>query len=91
MSWNAELEAERTYVPSPTEDTKASTIARAGADDVELDSPVKSASPEVKRGGRRLDGGDKVIAASPKRAFNIGRCQSYPRCPRTSRRRSSSV
>lgn len=67
VSWNAELEAERTYVPSPTEDTKASTIARVGADDVELDSPVKSASPEVKRGGRRLDGGDKVIAASPKK------------------------
>ena len=66
MSWNAELEAERTYVPSPTEDTKAS-IARVGADDVELDSPVKSASPEVKRGGRRLDGGDKVIAPSPKK------------------------
>ena len=37
-------------------------------DDVELDSPVKSASPDVKRGGRKhLDGGDKVIAASPRK------------------------
>ena len=70
VSWNAELEAERTYVPSPTDDTKSAAMNGVGTstDDVELDSPVKSASPDVKRGGRKhLDGGDKVIAASPKK------------------------
>ncbi|ACO66651.1 predicted protein [Micromonas commoda] len=90
VSWNAELEAERTYVPSPTEDTKAS-IARAGADDVELDSPVKStspikspiksASPEVKRGGRRLDAGDKVITASPKKGVQHREMPKLPPVP----------
>ena len=80
VSWNAELEAERTYVPSPTEDTKAS-IARVGADDVELDSPVKSASPEVKRGGRRLDGGDKVIAPSPKKGVQHLEMPKLPPVP----------
>ena len=71
VSWNAELEAERTYVPSPTDDTKSAAMnggVGTSTDDVELDSPVKSASPDVKRGGRKLlDGGDKVIAASPKK------------------------
>ena len=70
VSWNAELEAERTYVPSPTDDTKSAAMNGVGTstDDVELDSPVKSASPDVKRGGRKLlDGGDKVIAASPRK------------------------
>ena len=70
VSWNAELEAERTYVPSPTDDTKSAAMNGVGTstDDVELDSPVKSASPDVKRGGRKLlDGGDKVMAASPKK------------------------
>ena len=80
VSWNAELEAERTYVPSPTEDTKAS-IARVGADDVELDSPVKSASPEVKRGGRRLDGGDKGIAPSPKKGVQHLEMPKLPPVP----------
>ncbi len=80
VSWNAELEAERTYVPSPTEDTKAS-IARVGADDVELDSPVKSASPEVKRGGRRLDAGDKVIAPSPKKGVQHLEMPKLPPVP----------
>ena len=90
VSWNAELEAERTYVPSPTEDTKSS-IARAGGDDVELDSPVKSASPikspiksaspEVKRGGRRLDAGDKVITASPKKGVQHREMPKLPPVP----------
>ena len=90
VSWNAELEAERTYVPSPTEDTKSS-IARAGGDDVELDSPVKSASPikspiksaspEVKLGGRRLDAGDKVITASPKKGVQHREMPKLPPVP----------
>ena len=86
-------------MPSPTDDTKSAAMnggVGTSTDDVELDSPVKSASPDVKRGGRKLlDGGDKVIAASPRKGgtpnFYIGRCQSYPRCPRTSLRRSPSV
>ena len=77
-------------MPSPTEDTKA-PIARAGADDVELDSPVKSASPikspiksaspEVKRGGRRLDAGDKVITASPKKGVQHREMPKLPPVP----------
>ena len=97
VSWNAELEAERTYVPSPTDDTKSAAMNGVGTstDDVELDSPVKSASPDVKRGGRKLlDGGDKVIAASPRKggAKLLHReMPKLPRCPRTSLRRSPSV
>ena len=77
-------------MPSPTEDTKSS-IARAGGDDVELDSPVKSASPikspiksaspEVKLGGRRLDAGDKVITASPKKGVQHREMPKLPPVP----------